>query len=319
MTMNKIMTLTPVVGMLLLGCFGCSSGPIRHVFLAVDQSRQQVLYVNQFDTSRNWVLKGAFRDIQLIGGKNILLSTDDGYREYSLRSRNLLKEVKGFHDVVDARRMADGRTLLACNQNGVTIYELDPAGKQIRHANFKTGQTRLVRLTPRGTFLFGTFLSDDLSRGPDGRVIEGDFDGKILQDITVPKIKETYQALRKPDGNLLLINGYNCNVLEVDPHGKVLRTLAGKASPGAESLGINFFAGAQVLRNGDIVVSNWTGPGEADSGKGAQLVEFNREDKVVWTWRDPVRSGSIHGVIVLDHLNPYVLNDDVSSVLGPVK
>jgi hypothetical protein len=74
-----------------------------------------------------------------------------------------------------------------------------------------------------------------------------------------------------------------------------------------------------VLKNGDIVVCNWTGHGAKDGEKGAQILQFDPSGKVVWKWHDPVRAGSIHGVIIMDDLDPTVLNDDVSSVLGPVK
>jgi hypothetical protein len=300
--------------MLLLACFGggCATGPIRHVFLAMDESRHQILYVNQFDPSKDWAIKGPFRDMQLIGGNKILLNTDDGYREYSLESRTLLKEVKGFAGVMCARRTADGKTLLACNQDGVTVRELDADGKELRHATFKTGgQTRLMRLTPQGTFLFGTFFTDDMT-------IEGNLDGQIVHSFAASHSSGAYMVLRRPNGNLLLSNGYDAAVLELDSNFKTIKTLGGMGSPDAKELGFHFFGGMQVLKNGDIVVANWTGHGATDSAKGTQILQFNPEGKIVWKWHDPERVGSVHGVIILDKLNPKVLNDDVSSVLGPV-
>ena len=312
--MNKIMTFSAVVGMMLwlAGNIGCAAGPIRHAFLAVDESRHQVIYVNQFDPSKDWAIPGPFRDIQLIGGNKLLVSAGDGYREYDMATRNLVKEVKGFQGVESVRRLPDGRTLLACNQDGVTIRELDREGKEIRHASFKTGgQTRLMRLTPQGTFVFGTFFTDN-------KTIEGNLDGQVIHAFTVAGSSGAYMALRKPNGNLLMSNGYDAAVLELDSNFKVLKTLGGKASPVGKELGFNFFGGMQVLKNGDIVVANWTGHGAGDSVKGTQILQFNPQGKVVWKWHDPRRAGSTHGVIVLDDLNANVLNDDVSSVLGPV-
>ena len=144
-----------------------------------------------------------------------MLSTDTGYREYSLDTHQLLKEVNGFVGVNSARRLADGRTLLASNQDGVTIHELSAADKELRHANFKTGQLRLIRLTRQGTFLFGTFFSDN-------KVVEGDLDGKIVRTFNIPGSQGTYTALRKPDGHLLLANGYDADILEVDSNFKTL-------------------------------------------------------------------------------------------------
>jgi hypothetical protein len=310
-----MMTFSAVVGMLLFACAGRggAADPIRHVFLAVDESRHQVLYVNQFDPSKDWAIKGPFRDIQLIGGNKLLISSGDGYREYDMETRKLLKEVKGFPGVESVRRLADGKTLLACNQDGVTIRELDARDKEIRHASFKTGgATRLMRVTPQGTVLFGTFFTDN-------KTIEGNLDGQVIHSFAASPTSGAYHVLRKPNGHLLLSNGYDAAVVELDSNFKAVKTLGGKASPDAKPLGFNFFGGMQVLKNGDIVVANWTGHGAKDSAKGTQILQFNPEGKVVWKWHDPDRAGSTHGVIILDDLDPKVLNDDVSSVLGAVR
>jgi hypothetical protein len=74
-----------------------------------------------------------------------------------------------------------------------------------------------------------------------------------------------------------------------------------------------------MLKNGHIVQANWTGHGSKDSAKGVQIVEFDAEGKIVWQWHDAEMAGTIHGLIVLDDLDPKVLNDDGSSVLGPAK
>ncbi|MFQ3242376.1 MAG: hypothetical protein ACI9A1_001168 [Lentimonas sp.] len=61
-----------------------------------------------------------------------------------------------------------------------------------------------------------------------------------------------------------------------------------------------FFSRPFELNNGNIVASHWTGHGQDDSEKGPQLLEFNPEGEVVWSWHDPERGGTIHGVIMLD-------------------
>jgi hypothetical protein len=139
----------------------------------------------------------------------------------------------------------------------------------------------------------------------------------MSQDI--PDGKHIYQVLRNPDKHLLVSMGYGAAAVELDETGKVLKALGGKKTEDAKKLGFNFFSGFQVLKNGNVVVANWTGHGVNDSSKGVQLVEFDNSGKVVWTWHDPVLAGTLHGVIVLDDLDIQVLNDDVSSVLGPCK
>lgn len=284
---------------------------IKHRFIAVDESRSQLVCVDQGDFSKNWTIQfpGRYRDYQLIGGNKILVSTGEGYREYSLDTRQMLKEVKGFGGTMFARRRADGNTVVGANINdGVEISELDPKDKVLRKALFKCGGTRLGRLTPQGTVLFGS----------GDRLIEGALNGKVVKDFKVEGCKWMYQALRKTDGHLLAAGGYSFDFVELDADGKVMKRFGGKDAAEAKALGYHFFAGFQVLKNGNVVVANWTGHGVQDSNKGVQIVEFNPEGKLVWAWHDPQMAGSINGVIVLDDIDTSVLNDDVSGVLGPL-
>ena len=286
---------------------------IRHRMLIGDESRAQLLYVDQQDPSKDWVLKlpARYRDLQLVGGGRVMMNTPDGYREYRLSDRAMIKEVKGYPGAMSARRLPDGRTVLGCAAQGVTVYELAADDKLLRKANFKAGSLRLLRLTPQNTFLFGC----------NQQVFEGDWSGKPPKTLAL-KEKEgawIYQALRKPDGHLLVSAGYNPCVLELDPEGHVLKKFGGKDGAGAKELGYHFFAGFQVLANGNLVVSNWSGHGAGDSSKGVQLIEYTPAEQIVWKWHDASRAGSIHGIIVLDDLDASVLNDDVSGVLGPVK
>ena len=305
------LTWLALVAAFLLGIPGLSAAEIRHRFLAVDESRGQLLYVDESDASKEWTLKLSVkhRDLQLVGGNRVLLSTPDGYREYDLADRRLVKEVKGYAGGMSARRLRDGRTILACNAQGVTFYEFDRGDQRLRQANFPGVSTRVVRLTPQGTLLFGS----------GNQVYEGDLTGKLLHRFSLPEGAWAYQSLRLPDGHLLVAGGYHTQMYELDADGKVVRTIGGKPAGEAKTLGLHLFAGFQILSNGDLVVANWTGHGAQDSGKGVQIVQYNPAGQLVWKWHDPARAGSINGVIILDDLDPAVLNEDASSVLRPVR
>ena len=283
---------------------------VKHRFLAVDESRHQLVCVDQFDSSKDWTLKlpGKHRDIQLVGNNIVLLSSLEGFHEYDLTDRRMVKEVTGYPGTVSTRRLPDGRTLLVCNAPGVTLFELAPDGKVLRKSTFDVRTTRVVRMTPQGTVLFGSA----------NLVFEGDLDGKILKQHTLPKRIWAYQTLRLPSGNLLVSGGYDPRMFEVNPKGKVVRAIGPRQSDGGSDLGLHLFAGFQILKNGNFVVSNWSGHGPEDSRKGVQIVEFDSQGKVVWKWHDPQQAGSIDGLIILDELDITLLNDDVSSVVGPV-
>lgn len=286
-----------------------ATAEIRHRFLAVGESRAELHYVDQTDPSKDWNLKlpTKHRDLQLVGGNRLAMTTPDGYREYRLADRSVAKEVKGFPGTMGIRRFPDGRTLLACNVNGVTVFELSPNDKVLRKAIFKAGGTRVVRLTPQNTFLFGS----------RNQLFEANFDGKTLNAVTLPQGSWAYQALRKPNGHLLLAGGYDTALYEVDAQGKVVRRIGGKDSPDVKTLGLHFFGAFQVLRSGDVAVVNWTGHGRDDGAKGAQILQYDTAGKIVWKWHDPQRAGSVNGLLILDDVDPAVWNDDVSSVLGP--
>ncbi|MEI7732184.1 MAG: hypothetical protein WCO56_21595 [Verrucomicrobiota bacterium] len=294
-----------------LGIQPIRAAEIRHRFLAKDESRAQLLLVDQYDPSKNWTIKltGKGRDLQLTGKNVILLSSPDGYWEYDLTDRKLLKEVKGYPGTMSARRQPDGHTLLACAQKEVTVYELSATDQVLRKVIFPVPTTRVIRQTPQNTILFGC----------KSQFFEGDLSGKILKTFTLPAGSWVYQALREPNGHWLVSGGYNPTLFELDPEGNILNTIGGKENPEAKVHGYNFFGAMQRLRNGDIVVCNWTGHGANDSAKGAQLLQFDKSGRVVWKWHDSMLAGSIHGVIILDDLDPTVLNDDVTSVLGPMR
>lgn len=289
---------------------------IKHRFLAADESRGQLLYVDQFDPSQDWTLKTPekHRDMQLIGGGKLLASTDSGYREYDLQTQKASKEVKQdfLSGSTSVQRLADGRTIVGCNQkNAITFCELDAADKLLNTCTFPQINTlRLFRISPRGTLLFGAM------EGNASKVIEADLHGKILRSLSLPDARHNYQVLELPNKNLLVADGYGGAVEELDADGKPLRKLGGK--PGPPGLLMYFFAGMQVLQNSDIVVCNWTGHDAKDSAKAPQILEFDATGRIVWQWHDAQRAGSIHGVIILDHLDTKVLNTDTSSVLGPV-
>lgn len=291
---------------------GTNATAIRHRFLAEDESRAQLLLVDQRDQSQDWVIKfpDRYRDYQLVGGNRVMLNTGNGFREYDLKSRELVREVSvpTLAKITTARRLPDGRTILGGNQNGISFYELGADEKLLRSTNFPALNTlRLARLSPRGTLLFGA---------NGNRAVEVKLDGRILREVAIEGAKHIYQVLEKPDGNWLVATGYGGSIVEVDRDGKVVRKVGGKPAPAG--LWLNFFSGFQVLKNGNIVVSNWTGHGAKDSEKAPQLLEYAPDGRIVWQWHDAGRAGSLHGVLVLDDIDTSVLNDDTSSVLGPV-
>lgn len=294
--------------LLLLAVSLATAEPVKHRFLAMDESRAQLIYVDETDPARDWSIKfpARYRDVQLIGGGKVLVSTNSGYREYDLATQAQTKELRDgkFGGSESVRRLANGETIIGCNQKGVTFYRLDAHDQVVATANFpKCTTLRLFRLSPRGTLLFG---------GNTNKLFEGNFEGQLLRDLTLPGSQHNYQLEERPDGHLLVGTGYGCFAAELDPAGKVLRQWGGKQ---AAAGGPHFIAGLQVLANGHLVLANWTGHGAQDSKLAPQLLEYDTEGTLVWSWHNAERAGSLVGVIILDGLDTSKLYDDRGGVL----
>jgi len=80
--------------LLLLLCATAQAESIKHRFLAVDESRSQLHYVDQFDSSKDWTIQfpGRYRDVQLLGDR-VMTSTLNGYEEYDFQTLEKVKSV----------------------------------------------------------------------------------------------------------------------------------------------------------------------------------------------------------------------------------
>jgi len=311
----------------ILICFTCATAytayaaePVKHRLLLNDESRFQLLYVDEIEPGNSWVIKAGekigggncVRDLQLIGNHRVLTATPvtGGFREYDLATRTIVREVTNtprYINSMTAVRMPDGRTVLGCNQEHVRLFVLDAEGRETNVLDFPEFKViRLMRRTSRDTFLFGT-NSD--------HVVEVDLKGNVLRDIQIPGAKHVYQVIELANGNWLCATGYGGFLAEVDRDGKIVKTWGGNPPP--EGLLYYFMSQFQVLKNGNVIVATWTGHDSNDSYKGQQLVEFDTSGNVVWTWHDPKLAGSIHGVLVLDDgIDTDKFYDDTKGILS---
>ncbi|MHC4250602.1 MAG: hypothetical protein ACYS9X_15860 [Planctomycetota bacterium] len=305
------------IAALLLSCIVSGvarAGEVRHRFLGVDESRHKLHLVDQLNPANDWTIdfpsKG--RDIQLIGNDRVLISAPRGYWEIDLRARKLVKKLerKDLGGTQTVRRRPDGTTVIGRGTGGgITLHELDRTDRVVRTAVFeKTKPLRLMRLTSRGTVVFGT----------EKHVHEVDLDGKVLGKTEVPGARYIYHAMRRAGGGFYVTTGYSAFAAAVDSHGKIEQKF-GLAPAARGGLQHKFYCGMQVLANGNVVVCNWTGHGAKDSRKGPQLVEFAPDGSHAWTWHEPERAGTLHAAIVLDGLDTSELHLELDGVLAPVR
>jgi hypothetical protein len=287
---------------------------IKHRFLVSDFMHSSVHYVDQTDASKNWTLKlpeVAF-DLQLIGGNRLLCNRSKGYDVYDLATREKVEAfqadaIKG--TVRSVRRRADGRTFFG-TQAG-PVYEFD-AGKTLT-ATYEMPKAakyvRLMRFTPTGTLLLAAedgAYEVSLEKGLEA-------EKRLVRKFALPRPRNAYMALYAPDGNLLLSGGYSKGFYTFDAAGQLLKDTVLQQP---EGLSNHFYAGFQLLKNGHIVMSNWTGHSEKDFKPGWKAVELDKDYQVVWTWNEGY-GGTVNQLMVLDGLDTAVLNDDDAGVLGP--
>lgn len=275
----------------LVATASAASGDTQHRFLAIDNGRNRLLCVDQRQPAASWCVSipPGSRDLQVLDGNRVLVSHGNGAAEYDLGSgQRLTWVVDRYLQISSAQRLADGRTLLAANgAAGVMVYELDPDGREL-------GQRLLDGL--KDLRLLRTVDNDRLLLTVSGpcRVIEVDAQGKIAWQAKLPD--KGYKAVRLPNGHTLASTGGAATVIELNPAGQPVSTVGGKQNH--PRLGLDWLSGFDLLPNGNVVVANWLGHGK--HGTGVHLVEFNRDNGVVWTWADHEQAATITNVLVLD-------------------
>ncbi len=170
-------------------------------------------------------------------------------------------------DVHAFARLPNGNTMIT--ESGVgRIIEVDAKGKIVHQFPLKEGgtkNTRLVRITPQGTYLV-------CSENP-GVVTEYNRQGKVVWDY--PINTRVFGAIRLKNGNTLICSGSGKSVVEVTPEKKIVWEIKAKVPHG--SIAMAWMTCLQELDSGNFAVGNChAGPNQP------QIFEITRDKKVVW-------------------------------------
>lgn len=285
----------------------------KRQLLLRDEGLSQLSYVNLADPASNWYVPVPMgRDIQLVGNGRILIGTGTGYEEREIATGRKVHELTSFPGTIAARRLRNGNTLLTGlnwhGKEGIVLVEVNGNGSIQRVIAFPGfPYVRLVRETVSGTFLIA---AEDI-------VLEGNASGEIIWQAKVAGMAKphAWQAIRLANGHTVVSTGYAKNLQVFAADGRLLDSISGPAD-----VNPNFYAGFQVLPNGNIVVTNWQGHGAAFGGSGTQLLEYTPQGKLAWSWKqDAAKFSSLQGVVVLDGLDVSRLHtEDKDGSLVPV-
>jgi hypothetical protein len=184
--------------------------------------------------------------------------------------------------VYSCQRLADGNTLVGATQQG-RLLVVSPAGQvvksfAIKNAQAGHGSMRNVRGLADGHFL----VAEESARAAR----EYDADGQLLREFKTPF--PTYSAIRLPSGNTVACG--KTGIVEFDASGRPVWELKNTDVP---ELGVRWFAGMQVLPNGNLFICN--------AGGKVAFAEISKEKKIVWQSDSArVKSSMGHGIQRLD-------------------
>jgi len=278
---------------------------VRRSLIAADSSTGRVAVIDA-DNKIVWEHKiGPLHDLHMLENGHVLMqldwtrvveidpATDKIIWEYNSATAggNQGKPV----EVHAFQRLADGNTMIA-ESGPARIIEVTPDGQivatvalQVEHPH-PHRDTRLVRKLESGNFL--------VCHEGDGTVREYAPDGKTAWEYVVPMFgrleadghgpesfgNKCFSAIRLENGNTLIGTGNGHSVIEVTPEKEIVWKLEPDELPGIE---LAWITSIQQLPGGNIVIGNChAGPNNP------QIIEIDRDKKVVWQFRDFERFGN---------------------------
>ena len=290
------------------------AGYTHRRLLIRDEGISQLAYLDLTNPAANWYTPVPVgRDMQLVGNGRVLVGTGTGYEEHEIATGKKVYELTDYPGTIAARRLRNGNTLLTGvnwqKKKGIVLVEADATGaiqRLITYPGFD--YVRLVRETPSGNFLVTA----------NNTIFEGNEKGDIVWKAVIGDAEKTHawQALRLANGQTIVSTGYAKKLELFAADGKLLDTITGPVSVNPD-----FYAGFQILANGNYIVANWQGHGPKHGASGTQVLEYTTAGKLAWSWQqDATKFSSLHSVIVLDDLDLDFLHvEDANGMLAPVK
>jgi len=283
----------------------------RHL-LVRDVLASKLAYIDVASVSNYWevALDRGGRDLQLVGNCRALLPTNLGYDEYDLQTHQRVAEVTAYPGTLSAQRLRNHNTLLVGvgttaspwqGKIGIVLLQIDASGAVILDKTLVYPGTyvSLVRQTPQGTFLVTN----------NKNVFEGDIDlnvpddgyNKMLSPTFVSPSPHAWLGLRIATAGVnetVVASGDGASLLVFRADGTIRKTITGGTASidlGANSVNPYFFAGLQVLANGNYLVSNWSGVA-GNFADGIPLLEYNPAGALLWYWGEPSYAGRLSGI-----------------------
>ena len=263
--------------------FGQQTGKPRSLF-AADYEKKFAAVVKPDNSLGLQMPIQAIHDAQLLPNGNWLLQTTfTEVVEVDSKGKEVWKYTSapesGKAEIHAFRRLESGLTMVA--ESGTTrIIEVNKDGEIVHATPLKVSvpnphrDTRLVRITPAGTYL--------VAHEGEKCVREYDREGKIVWEYEVGS--QLYCAVRLTNGNTLVGTGDGHRVIEVNKAKEIVWELKENELAGVKLAWVTM---VDRLPNGNTwIVNCHAGPNNP------QILEVTPEKKVVWSFKDFERFGN---------------------------
>ena len=265
---------------------------IQQQFLAIDEGRQRLSLVDTTQNSFVWTLSlhdyPLARDMQRLDAERALIGYDKGFFEIDIASGRVLCACARWTEVTAVRRLPDGSTLVTGfnldGSGGINVLTLDAALNLVHTARRDGDYVRLMRPTLEGTYLL--CMND--------HILETTPALEEVRRFATAGFEHAWKAERRADGTTLVSAGYGAFMALFDAGGECTERFGQD-----ESVSPFFFASFEELANGNLLVANWQGHGEANGAKGRQLLEFGPDRRLLGHWSAPEHISSLQGLLVV--------------------
>lgn len=270
--------------------------PIHARFLAIDEGRQSLSFIDTDKPEPLWVLDlkefPLARSMQRLAEDRALVGFDRGFFELEISSGKVLHVVDKWKAVTAAWRQESATLVTGTNLEGITgvvVLTVDSQGTVCGLSHRDGDYVRLMQPGDAETYLLCT----------NDHILETDTRLQALRSFKAEGFLHAWKAQRLAGGGTLVSAGYGAFMARFAPDGS-LEQIFGRAADLPPEIAPFFYASFQLRPNGMLLVANWQGHGPDNGGKGRQLLEFAPDGQLVGSWSSPAHLSSLQGLLVLE-------------------
>lgn len=234
------------------------------------------------------------RDVWALPNSNVLFCFNQDYDSRRHDNPSGVMEVRPDKTIVFAfwttgqvwscQRMADGNTLVGAASQGKLLV-VSPEARVIKSVQLRNTAGHSCLRNARQIANGHVLVAEESAHAAR----EYNPDGRIVREIKVSFAP--YSVVRLENGNTVICG--QKTIIEVDPADKIVWSIKGDDLP---ELGIRWFAGLQILPNGNRFVCN--------AGGKVPFLEISPDKRVVWQSPSVMTISLGHGIQRLDVAGP---------------